>query len=123
MTSRYKRDQTEYKDDDRFNPKKITGKISQARWHNDATWKVLDLLREAAGKHNLTEAECTLRWLNHHSALKQERGDGVIIGASRPDQLEESLINFEKGPLPEDVVEAIENGWKAIKGVAPQYAY
>ena len=32
-------------------------------------------------------------------------------------------MNFEKGTLPEDVVKAIENGWKAIKGVSPQYAY
>lgn len=48
-------------------------------------------------------------------------GDAVIIGASKTEQLEENLINLEKGPLAEDVVKALDEGWETVRGVCAPY--
>jgi aflatoxin B1 aldehyde reductase len=53
--------------------------------------------------------------------LKREFGDAIIIGASSAAQLEENLVNFEKGPLPEDVVQALDEGWETVRGVCAKY--
>ena len=53
-----------------------------------------------AKKHGLAEAEYTLRWITHHSLLKREYSDAVIIGASSTKHLEENLVDLEKGQLP-----------------------
>ncbi len=62
-----------------------------------------------------------LRWITNHSLLKREFGDSIIIGASSAAQLEENLINLEKGPLPEDILKALDEGWAIVKGVASNY--
>jgi aflatoxin B1 aldehyde reductase len=74
-----------------------------------------------AKKHGLSEAECALRWMTNHSLLKREFGDAIIIGASSAAQLEENLVNLEKGPLPEDVVKALDEGWETVRGVCAKY--
>ena len=45
----------------------------------------------------------SLRWLAHHSALDAASGDGIILGASRPEQLEAALdgLLFLVGDLSE----------------------
>lgn len=42
-----------------------------------------------AQKHNLTMGEVALRWMNHHSLMKREYDDAVIIGASSKKHIEE----------------------------------
>ena len=78
-------------------------------------------IEEVAKKHNLTLAEIALRWISHHSLMKREYGDAVLIGASSVKHIEEvrviswlnfstinkllitlihqNLIDLEKGPL------------------------
>lgn len=110
-------DQQENRPGSRFNSKGATGKIapravyerSQSRCPRDSSPLV--------AKHNLTEAECGLRWISHLSVLKTELGDAVIVGASRTSQLEENLADLEKVPLPGDVVEALNDGWDVISGI------
>lgn len=48
-------------------------------------------------------------------------GDAIIIGASSKEQLEENLTNFEKGPLPDEIVEAFDQGWARVKGDCRPY--
>jgi aflatoxin B1 aldehyde reductase len=117
LTSKYHRDQKSYEANSRFDPNKPQGKMHQGRYMNDRSFQALeDFLRPVIKKHGLTEAECGLRWMTHHSALKKEFGDAVIVGASSPAQLEENLTDLEKGPLPEDVVNALDAGWAVIGG-------
>lgn len=59
--------------------------------------------------------------MTNHSQLKRVFGDAVIIGASKTEQLEENLINLEKGPLAEDVVKALDEGWETVRGVCAPY--
>ncbi|KAI8654199.1 hypothetical protein LRP88_01776 [Fusarium phalaenopsidis] len=123
LTSRYRRgmSDTDYVPGSRFDPSHLQGKLHHVRYVNDAYFDALEELRAAAAKHQLTEAECALRWLSHHSAMSKEKGDKIIIGASSASQLEQNLVDLEKGPLPDEVLEAVEKGWLRVKGVVPQY--
>lgn len=123
LTSRYQRNDKgeNIEKGSRFDPNTWQGKGYRGRYWNDAMFDALDLLRGAAKKHNLTESECALRWMTHHSLLKKEHGDAVIIGASSTKHLEENLVDLEKGALPEDVVKALDAGWELTKGVTTRY--
>ena len=57
----------------------------------------------------------------HHSQLKAEYGDKVIIGASSKEQLEMNLFDFEKEGLGQEVLEALEKGWEGTRGVTGKY--
>jgi aflatoxin B1 aldehyde reductase len=121
LTNRYHRDQTDHEAGSRFDPQRNQGQNYRKRYWQDEYFDALDLLRAAAKKHGLSEAECALRWIVNHSQLSKEHGDAIIIGASSSAQLDENLTNLEKGPLPDDIVEALDEGWLKVKAVARQY--
>ncbi|KAE8440521.1 hypothetical protein EG329_007403 [Mollisiaceae sp. DMI_Dod_QoI] len=125
LTSRYTREMLnedkEIEKGSRFDPSRRQGQNYRRRYWNEKYFDALDILRPVAKKHGLSEAEVALRWMTNHSLLKREFGDAIIIGASSAAQLEENLINFEKGPLPEDVVQALDEGWETVRGVCAKY--
>lgn len=57
--------------------------------------------------------EIALRWCQHHSILGV--GDGVILGASSAAQLKQNCEDSEKGPLPQDIVDALDEACKVVK--------
>lgn len=73
------------------------------------------IIEEVANKHGLTLVEVALRWINHHSLMKKENEDKVIIGASSEKHLRENCEDLEKGPLPEEVVEVCAKAWAVVK--------
>lgn len=76
-----------------------------------------------ASKHNLSLGEIALRWLQHHSQLSREHGDHIIIGASSLNHIETNLKDFEKGPLDQEVVEAVDTAWELVKNDSPPYHF
>lgn len=110
-----------FQEGSRFDSKEALSTMYRSRYGSDAAFDALDIIRAAAKKHDLTEAECALRWLSHHSQLSKDKGDKIIIGASSLKQLEQNLEDLNKGPLPEDVVEAMEQAWVVYKAVVPKY--
>ncbi|KAK5130704.1 hypothetical protein LTR08_001734 [Meristemomyces frigidus] len=123
LTSRYHREDQDaaIEKGSRFDPNKWQGKMYRSRYWNDAYFDALEILRPVAAKHGLTEAECALRWMTHHSELKREYGDAIIIGASSVRHLEDNMLDLEKGPLPEEVVQALDKGWEGCKGISIRY--
>ncbi|KAF2272826.1 aflatoxin b1-aldehyde reductase [Westerdykella ornata] len=121
LTDKYQRDTTEVEPGSRFDPNRMQGKNFRGRYWNEAYFSALDVIRPVAKKLGLSTAEAASRWVMHHSALRKEHGDAVIIGASSAAQLEENLVNLEKGPLPAELVEAFEEAWRQVKGVAGPY--
>jgi aflatoxin B1 aldehyde reductase len=122
LTSRYHRDSdsgSAIEPGSRFDPNRWQGKMYRARYWNDEFFTALDMLRAAKGE--LTESEIALRWMMHHSQLRAEHGDKVIIGASSKEQLEMNLGDFEKGELEEDVTGALNKGWEVCRGVTGKY--
>jgi len=93
----------------------------RARYWNEEYFKALDIIETAAAKHKLTLGETALRWVNHHSVMKKEYGDAIIIGASSVKHLEENLADLEKGPLPHDVLHAVDQAWELVKGINTKY--
>ena len=119
LTDRYHRDTTEHEEGSRFDPKRMQS--ARRQYWNDAYFDALDVIRPVAKELGMTTAEAALRWASHHSLMKREYGDAVITGASSTAQLEENLTNLEKGPLPERMVKAFDEGWAIIKGVCGSY--
>lgn len=123
LTDRYHREQegSSIEKGSRFDPNTWQGNAYRTRYWNDEMFDALEILRPVAKQHGLTEAECALRWMTHHSLLKRESGDAVIIGASSTKHLEQNLIDLEKGPLPDDVVKALDQGWERTRGKCSKY--
>lgn len=105
----------------RFDPQKWQGKMYRQRYWNDRYFQALDHVRPVAQKHELTMAEVALRWMTHHSQLTKEFGDAILIGASSVNHIEQNLLDLEKGPLPDDVVTALDEAWSIVKPQALKY--
>lgn len=67
----------------------------------------------AVKAEGLTSAEVAIRWAAHHSALSKD--DGMILGASRIEQIQESVGFIRKGKLPKNVLRLADELWKAVR--------
>lgn len=79
--------------------------------------KYLDALAQwnaLAEGEGVSAAEMAYRWMAHHSALNGEEGDGVIIGTSSLEQLEETLRAIEREPLSDEACGAIQKIWESV---------
>ncbi|KAK9478627.1 NADP-dependent oxidoreductase domain-containing protein, partial [Lipomyces japonicus] len=104
----------------RFSLNSVLGSNYQSRYFRDGYWSALDIIQPVVEKNNLTLLEVALRWLVHHSILKlgsadSLKGDGIIIGVSSLSQLDADLDAIEKGPLPQDVVDVLDEAWILVK--------
>ncbi|KAI0399729.1 NADP-dependent oxidoreductase domain-containing protein [Xylaria palmicola] len=79
------------------------------------------IIRAAAEKEEVPPLEVALRWVAHHSALSPARGDGVVLGFSRLEQLRDNLDAVERGPLGPELLEALERAWRAAQPDAGLY--
>ena len=109
----------------RFDGSTRLGVMYRGRYFRDSTFDALRVVEEAVEKHEgLTMIETALRWMVHHSKLRIGEGrgnDGIIIGISSFALLDGNLDAIEKGPLPDDVVEALDRAWRIAKADAPNY--
>jgi aflatoxin B1 aldehyde reductase len=121
LTGRYSRDTTDtsIEPGSRFDANKAQGKMYRARYWNEGFFAALELLRAAKGEKR--ESEVALRWMMHHSQLKSEYGDKVIIGASSREQMVQNMEDFERGELDDDVLKALDKGWEGVRGVTGKY--
>ncbi|KAL3422815.1 Aflatoxin B1 aldehyde reductase member 2 [Phlyctema vagabunda] len=112
---------TELPQEGRFSTGRI-GEMYRKRYFRDSTFDALKVVEPVVEKHGLTLIETALRWVVHHSALNILDGtDGLIIGVSKLDQLDQNLKDCEKGPLPEEVVKALDEAWLIAKAETPNY--
>lgn len=93
----------------------------QGRYWKKSYFDAVDEIKAAAQKHGLTSIEATYRYLAYHSMLNVDRGDAILIGASRIEHLRQNMAAVEAGPLPEDMLEAFERAWQITKGDSPEY--
>ncbi len=102
---------------------KFMGGMARGRYWRDSTFDALREVREAAEHHGISMVEVALRWMVHHSklALTAPGNDGIIIGASSLQHLESNLDDLAKGPLPDDVVQALDRAWLIAKPETANY--
>ncbi|KAE8329224.1 putative aflatoxin b1 aldehyde reductase-like protein [Aspergillus sergii] len=107
----------------RFSDKNTTGALYRRRYLNDSVLNALDIIRPVAEKHGLTLPDVAFRWLCHHSQLRLEGDgkDGILIGVSSFGQLQQNLTALQQGPLPDELVDALDEAWMCVKPVAANY--
>lgn len=93
----------------------------QGRYWKKSYFDAVEIIKSAAEKHGITSIEATYRWLAYHSMLNGDRGDGILIGASKMSHLKQNMESVEKGPLPDDVLAAFEEAWNISKKDSPEY--
>lgn len=93
----------------------------QNRYWKKSYFDAVDILKAACEKEGITTVEATYRWLAHHSMLRAERGDAVIIGASKLNHLAQNLETMKAGPLGGDMLDAFEQAWKTTRPDSPEY--
>lgn len=71
-----------------------------------------------AEQEGVPRAEVAYRWVYYHSALRPDLGDVVIVGASKPEQITQTVEGIRRGPLKPEVVKAIEDVWELVKDEA-----
>ncbi|KAL5635518.1 hypothetical protein ACGC1H_004346 [Rhizoctonia solani] len=103
----------------RFGGDSAMGKMYRARYVKENYFAALESLKAVAAAHNLRLTEIALRWCQHHSVLEPE--DGVILGASSAAQLEQNCTDSAKGPLPDEVLKALDDAWELVGAQCPSY--
>ena len=93
------------------------------RYWNDASLDALAGIHRSCEDHGLDAVSVALRWLVHHSQLTAERNDGIIIGASSLEHLRHNLTAVTEGPLPIDVLSAIDEASIRAQPKWPPYFY
>lgn len=83
----------------------------------DALW----ILADECGKFDIPIVEAAIRWLSSHSYLDHDRSDGIILGASKINHLEQNISAVEKGPLPDSVLDVFDKAWTETKADSPDY--
>lgn len=91
------------------------------RYWKDSYFNAVQIVRDACEEYDINIVEASYRWLFYHSMLKRERGDGIIIGASRLEQLEQNIATIRNGELPDKIVKAFEDAWQTSRIDAPEY--
>ena len=101
----------------RFNKDALGGLYSKLYDHEPLR-QALTKWNEIAEKEGVSKAELAYRWVAHHSALQGD-DDGVIFGASKPAQVEQTAQGIKKGKLSDEAVKGIDEIWESDKSVAP----
>ncbi|CAN9493150.1 unnamed protein product [Ophioblennius macclurei] len=119
-----------YEDKDSSQPQ---GRFFGNNWaaaYRDRYWKkshfeaidgVLKTLEVVYGSEKPSMTSAAMRWIYHHSQLKGDLGDGVIIGMSTMEQLQQNLAAAEEGPLDQNVVQAFDEAWNLVAHECPNY--
>lgn len=103
----------------RFDPNTPVGKMYRRLYAKPTYLDVLEEWEAAAKDDGCTGAELAYRWVSHDSALKAELGDAIIIGASKIEQITQTVEWLKKGPLSKKALEKIEDVWQKIQHEAP----
>lgn len=103
----------------RFDPNTFIGQMYLGLYGKPELLDALGDWEKISVESGISKAALAYRYVAYNSALKGQHGDGMILGASRLSQLQESLTALEAGPLPASVVEKIDAYWRKIKDFAP----
>lgn len=102
------------------------GRFARLKSYRDRYWKnsyfkAVDEIRKVCESVNIPMAEAAYRWLAFDSMMDGEKGDAIIIGASKLPQMEQNMRSLDEGPLPENVINAFNKAWEIAKPESPAY--
>lgn len=102
------------------------GRFSRLKSYRDRYWKhsyfdALNEIKHACDQEGIAMVEAAYRWLTNHSLLDASKGDGILLGASRIEQMEQNMLNANKGELPPTILSAMDEAWQIAKPDSPAY--
>jgi len=103
----------------RWSPETRVGAMYQKMYNKPSLLAVLSDWAAIAEEAGVSKAALAYRWVAYNSRLRAEDGDGLIIGASSPKQLDNTLETLNDGPLDAHIAEKIEALWEKVKEDAP----
>ena len=96
----------------RFQEGNLLGGATKAQYDKQEFHDAIRSLNETIESLGISKVQASLRWIFYHSALGP--GDGVIIGASKLSQLRQNAEAIADGPLPGNVVVAMDALWGTV---------
>ena len=102
------------------------GRFARLKSYRDRYWKhsyfdALEQIKHVCEKENIPMVEAAYRWLVNHSMMRSEQSDGILLGASRIEQMEQNMIAAQKGVLPQSILDAMDAAWEIAKPDSPAY--
>lgn len=86
------------------------------RYWNEVQFAAVERLQEVAAGASLTLVELAFRWINARALAH-----GMLLGASRLEQLRSNLQALDGPDLSAEVMTACDEVWADVRGVAPDY--
>ncbi|KAJ4346715.1 uncharacterized protein N0V89_010647 [Didymosphaeria variabile] len=99
----------------RFDTSSPVGSVMQKMFSGDQLMVAMKKFDAAVQAEGLTSPEVAIRWLIHHSVLGDD--DGIILGASRIEQVHDTVALTRKGPLEGNVLALAEELWQDVKSL------
>lgn len=102
------------------------GRFARLKSYRDRYWKqsyfdAVDEIRKACEEEGIPMVEAAYRWLCNHSELNAEKGDGILLGASKINQMTQNMEAAKKGTLPQSILDAMDDAWEIAKPDSPAY--
>jgi aryl-alcohol dehydrogenase-like predicted oxidoreductase len=111
LTGKHRRHDDEPRAGSRF-----TKGMYRDRYWNPVQFAAVERLRGVAEEAGLSLVELALRWV-----LARPLVSGILLGASSHDQLVANLDAVDGPPLDQDTLDACDEVWEDVGGVAPAY--
>jgi len=94
------------------------------RYYTEENFRAVDLLKRVCEEEGTSLLEATFKWMLRHSALSED--DGVLLGASSIEQVEQNLAactkaGKEEEGLSEKVLSAFDQAWAITEGTSFKY--
>lgn len=77
--------------------------------------KALTVWEEISNDSGISQADLAYRWVAYNSKLTAGHGDGIVLGARNPEQLQQTLEGLEHGPLDKIISQRIDEVWESVK--------
>ena len=103
----------------RFDTSTPAGKMYNDMYARPSILQSLELWDAASKEEGCSKAELAYRWVAHDSAVRAEYGDAIIIGASRAEQITQTMQGLRKGKIGEKAMKMIEEVWEKVRDEAP----
>lgn len=103
----------------RWNKETRVGAMYQRMYNRPKLLAALSAWDSIAKDVGISRAALAYRWVAYNSALSSEFGDGIIVGSSRPDQLDDTLKIIRSGALDASTAKRVERLWLEVKDQAP----
>ena len=97
------------------------GKMYVKRYGKAAFIEAINHIKSECDKENISMVNAAFRWVLNHSYISAKHDDGIIFGVSSLKHFEMNIECCEGGPLPANIVDAIDQAAKIAYPSCPSY--